>query len=69
MSDEIIKWFYKDTDFKKYNGYRLLGIDGNVLEINNTEKLRNEFNRLIGVLNQKGETTVYTYDLNNNRLK
>lgn len=50
-------------------GYRLLGIDGNVLEINNTEKLRNEFNRLIGVLNQKGETTVYTYDLNNNRLK
>jgi hypothetical protein len=43
MSDEIIKWFYKDTDFKRYKGYRLLGIDGTVLEINNTEKLRNEF--------------------------
>lgn len=38
MSDEIIKWFYRDTDFKKYRGYRLLSIDGSVLEINNTEK-------------------------------
>lgn len=43
MSDEIIKWFYKDTDFKKYRGYRLLSIDGSVLEINNTEELRKEF--------------------------
>lgn len=43
MSDEIIKWFYKDTDFKRYKGYRLLSIDGTILEINNTENLRNEF--------------------------
>jgi hypothetical protein len=43
MSDEIIKWFYKDTDFKRYKGYRLLSIDGTVLEINNSEKLRIEF--------------------------
>ena len=43
MSDKIIKWFYKDTDFKRYKGYRLLSIDGIILEINNTEKLRNEF--------------------------
>ncbi|MCY6355003.1 IS4 family transposase [Clostridium sp. ZS2-4] len=43
MSAEIIKWFYKDTDFKSYRGYRLLSIDGTVLEINNTETLRNEF--------------------------
>ncbi|WP_032078992.1 IS4 family transposase [Clostridium drakei] len=43
MSNEIIKWFYKDTDFKHYKGYRLLSIDGSVLEINNTEKLREEF--------------------------
>jgi hypothetical protein len=43
MSDEIIKWFYKDTDFKTYKGYRLLSIDGTILEINNTESLREKF--------------------------
>lgn len=43
MSDEIIKWFYKDTNFKKYREYRLLSIDGSVLEVNNTEELRQEF--------------------------
>jgi hypothetical protein len=43
MSDEIIKWFYKDTDFKKFKGYRLLGIDGTILEISNSENLRYEF--------------------------
>lgn len=43
MSDEIIRWFYKDTDFKKYRGYRLLSVDGMVLELNNTDSLRKEF--------------------------
>ena len=43
MSDAILKWFYNDTDFKRYRGYRLLAIDGSVLEINNTEKSRSEF--------------------------
>ena len=43
MSDELFKWFYKDTDFKRFKGYRLLSIDGTILEVNNTEKLRNEF--------------------------
>jgi len=43
MSDEIIKWFYKDTDFKRFKGYRLLSVDATILEINNTEKLREEF--------------------------
>lgn len=40
MLDEVNKWFYKDTPFKKYKGYRLLAIDGTVIEVNNTEKLR-----------------------------
>lgn len=43
MSDGIISWFYKDTDFKRYKGYRLLSIDGTILELNNSEKLRIEF--------------------------
>ena len=43
MADAIIKWFYKDTDFNKYRGYRILSIDGTVLEIHNSENLREEF--------------------------
>lgn len=43
MSDAIIKWFYDDTDFKRFNGYRLMAIDGTVLELNNTNELMDEF--------------------------
>lgn len=43
LSDAIIEWFYKDTYFKRFKGYRLLSIDGTILEISNTENLRNEF--------------------------
>jgi len=43
LSDAIIEWFYKDTEFKRFKGYRLLSIDGTILEVSNTEKLRNEF--------------------------
>lgn len=43
LTDGILKWFYNETDFKLYKGYRLLAIDGSVLEISNTEELRQEF--------------------------
>lgn len=39
----IIKWFYEDTEFKTFKGFRLLSIDGTILEISNTESLRDEF--------------------------
>lgn len=69
MSDEIIKWFYKDTDFRKYKGYRLLSIDGTVLEISNTEKLRNEFgyieNQSIKVARARGQGL---YDVENDMI-
>lgn len=69
MSDEIIKWFYKDTDFKMYKGYRLLSIDGTVLEINNTENLRNEFgyieNQTIKVARARAECL---YDVENDMI-
>lgn len=69
MSDEIIKWFYKDTDFKRYKGYRLLSIDGTVLEINNTEGLRDEFgyieNQTIKVARARAEGL---YDVENDMI-
>ena len=43
MSDGIINWFYKDTDYATFKGYRLSAIDGSVLELTNTEQLREEY--------------------------
>ncbi|MGL5084404.1 MAG: IS4 family transposase [Clostridium sp.] len=58
MSDALIKWFYKDTDFNTYRSYRLLSIDGTVLEIHNSEKLREEFgyieNKTLNVARARG---------------
>lgn len=69
MSDEIIKWFYTDTDFKRYKGYRLLSIDGTVLEINNSENLRKEFgyikNQTIEVARARAEGL---YDIENDMM-
>lgn len=43
LSDGIINWFYKDTDFKRFNGFRLLAIDGTVLEISDNKETQDEF--------------------------
>jgi len=43
MADNIISWYYGDDDFNKFNGYRLSAIDGSILELNNSERLRNAF--------------------------
>lgn len=40
MNAAIVSWYYGDNDFKKYRGYRLSAIDGTVLELNNSERLR-----------------------------
>jgi len=43
MADNIISWYYGDDDFKTFNGYRLSAIDGTLLELNNSERLRDAF--------------------------
>ena len=52
MADEITKWYYSN-DFKKFNGYRLSAIDSSILEINNSERLRNAFGYSEGSSTQK----------------
>ena len=42
LAEGIIKWYYAD-DFKRFRGYRLSAIDGSILELNNSEILREEF--------------------------
>jgi hypothetical protein len=39
----IVKWYYQDNDFKKYKGYRLSAIDGSIIELNNSQELRDVY--------------------------
>ena len=48
MTDKIISWYYGDDDFKTFNGYRISAIDGSILELNNSERLRNAFGYVEG---------------------
>lgn len=43
MADAIISWYYADDDFKTFRGYRLSAIDASILELPNSERLRNAF--------------------------
>lgn len=43
LLDEVNKWFYKNTPFNTYRGYRLLAIDGTVLQLHNNLELREKF--------------------------
>ena len=43
LADAIMAWYYGDDDYKTFNGYRLSAIDGSLLELNNSERLRNAF--------------------------
>ena len=43
LADAIMSWYYGDDDYKTFNGYRLSAIDGSLLELNNSERLRNAF--------------------------
>lgn len=36
LNDEIVRGFYEDDDFKKFKGFRLLAIDGSLIEVPNT---------------------------------
>lgn len=43
LADAITTWFYGDDDFKTFKGFRLLAIDGSVVQLNNSETLRQAF--------------------------
>ncbi len=43
MADAITNWYYGDDNFKKFNGYRLSAVDASILEINNSQRLRDAF--------------------------
>ncbi|WP_232019937.1 IS4 family transposase [Ureibacillus thermosphaericus] len=43
LSKAIVNWYYEENSFKTYRGFRLCAIDGSVLQIPDTEELRNYF--------------------------
>lgn len=43
LTDAVTDWFYDDDSFNTFKGYRLSAIDGSILELNNSERLRDAF--------------------------
>lgn len=43
LTDEIVRWYYDDDLFSKFRGYRLCAIDGSVIEVPNTSRMREYF--------------------------
>jgi len=43
LSDHFIEQFYRNTNTKKWNGYRLLAIDGSTLRLHGSDELKNHF--------------------------
>lgn len=69
MADNIISWYYGDDDFKKFRGYRLSAIDGSILELNNSERLRNAFGYAEGKTVKLARATASCiYDIENDMI-
>lgn len=43
LFDTIVDWYYKENPWKKFKGFRIFAIDGSILEINNSKRLRDAF--------------------------
>lgn len=55
MNQEYITDIYMETDYKTFHGYILLGIDGSVMEIPNTEDLKKQYG---GITDNKNNVVV-----------
>jgi len=43
LNDALLDEYYSDGEYKKYKGYRLLGIDGTEIELQHGEEINKEF--------------------------
>ena len=43
LNDELIQAYYEDGDFKTYQGFRLLAMDGSVIELPNTKETQENY--------------------------
>jgi hypothetical protein len=49
LNDDLIRIYYSDDDFKKYKGYRLMGIDGSDVRVPNTPEIIKRFGLCSGI--------------------
>lgn len=40
---QIVEWYYGTVEFKTHKGYRISAIDGSIVELNNSQKLRDAY--------------------------
>lgn len=66
LNDALLDEFYSDEKYKKYKGYRLLGIDGTEVELQHGEEIKKEFG---GIFKSKetinASKSIVVYDLLN----
>ena len=54
LSEKTVELFYRDGEYHKYKGFRLLAIDGSIVILPNSEDIKKEFNPIIAKCGKKG---------------
>lgn len=63
----VVDWFYNQNDYKTFMGFRLCAIDASILELNNTQRLRDAYNSAKGTSVELARAmTSCIYDIENN---
>jgi len=66
LNDTLLLEYYKGKEHKTFNGYRLLGIDGSEIELQDGEKINKEFGRIYDNKESiNASKSVVVYDLLN----
>lgn len=69
LHQTIVDWFYGQTNFKTFMGYRLCAVDGSILELNNSQRLRDTFGASKGNSIELARAMASTlYDIENNMI-
>lgn len=62
----LIDEYYKGEDYKTYKGYRLLGMDGTIIQLPEGKQIEEEFGRINKInKNLNGSISIVVYDLLN----
>jgi hypothetical protein len=60
LNESAVSIYYSDNKIKRWNGYRVLGIDGSKIILPNTEEMRHEFGE-IKIRNQQNKPMAESY--------
>lgn len=60
LNEGAVNIYYSDNKIKRWNGYRVLGVDGSTIILPNTKEMRNEFGE-IKIRNQQNKPMAESY--------